>query len=110
FLYSPSNPFLGSTPNIASTTTSNLVLKTGAPLNSRITWIPVGAAPGSNISSSLVSNAGDYNLNLSPGTGRYGLRGELGTEPRTKSLSATLRQSISDAIQLFSEWSTDSNK
>src|SRR5262249_4066269 len=73
YFYSLSNPFPGATPNIASADGSNLILKNGTSLNSPITFISPNSAPNSNLSASLLGNAGTYNLNLAPGTGYYGL-------------------------------------
>ena len=119
-IYSPSQPFSGSTPNIASAASfdftcfcfpppSPLTLKNGTSLNSPITSVPAGAAPGSDLSSGLAANAGKYNLNLSPGIGLFGLHSPFGTVPTTKSGFATIRQSLFDDVQLFAEFSANSN-
>jgi iron complex outermembrane receptor protein len=109
FFYSPTNPFKGATPNIASATTANLVLDDGTPLNSRITSIPSGAYAGSDLSAGLLSNAGTYNLDLSPGTGLFGLQSPFGTVPETRSLHATIRQMLFRGISLFAEFSENRN-
>ena len=120
YLYGPFNPFQGATPNIGSAdgtynadytvfTPTPLTLRNGTPLNSTVTSIPAGAAPGSNISAGLLANAGRYNLNLSPGTGTNELQSPLGAVPLTKSAFATIRQSLFDDVQLFTEFSTTSN-
>lgn len=130
-LYNPSAPFQGATPNIGSVATfnfanypacslgpsgiqgclssPNLTLRNGTPLNSPITSIPAGTAPGSNLSAGLLANAGKYNLNLSPGNGFLGLQSNFGSVPLTKSLLATVRQTIFEDVQLFTEFSTSSN-
>jgi len=108
YLYSTSQPFPGATPNIASRS-GNLILRNGTLLNSPITSIPAGAAPGSDLSSGLVANAGRYNLSPSSGIGQYGLQSPFGTVPTTKSGFATIRQSLFDDVQLFGEFSTNSN-
>jgi iron complex outermembrane receptor protein len=99
----------GATPNIASADGSNLVLKNGTPLNSPITHIPVGAAPGSNLSAGLLTNAGTYNLNLSSGTGAYGLGNVFGVSPTDKSFMGTLRRELTPSLEVFTEFSTFSN-
>lgn len=58
-------PPLGSTTNIRSSNGSNLVLKDGTPLNSPITFVPLGyQGPASDGGAALVGNAGRYNLAL----------------------------------------------
>lgn len=109
YFYNTANPFAGATTNIASADGSNLVLKDGTPLNSPITSIPAGAAPGSNLSAGLLANAGTYNLNLSSGKGEFGLQSPIGTVPREKALTATVRQEISPTLEAFTEVSTKSN-
>ncbi len=110
FVYSSSLPFLGATTNIASSGTTNLVLDNGTPLNSLTTYVPAGAAPGTDLSAQLLSNAGKYNTNLSPGIGQYGLQSPFGSAARTKSLFTTLRQALYRDFQLFGEFSVNSNE
>ena len=109
----PLLPFPGATTNIAGVNASgkptNLTLKDGTPLNSSITFIPTGAAPGSNLSAGLLSNAGSYNLNPAPSNGKYGLQGPMGTVPREKSFMATVRQEFTPVFEGFTEFSTKSN-
>jgi iron complex outermembrane receptor protein len=109
YFYNPANPFPGATPNIASANGGNLVLKNGMPLNSPITYISPGAAPGSDLSAGLLAHAGTYNLSLGPGTGEYGLENEFGTVPLVKSLMATVRREMTDNLEAFTEFSTMSN-
>lgn len=108
FLYASVNPFRGATPNIAAPV-GNLVLRNGTPLNSPITSISPGAAPGSDINSGLVANAGTYNLNISPGTGVYGGSSPFGSIPSTKSLFGSIRQTIFRDVQLFGQFSNFGN-
>ena len=109
FFNNAANPFPGATTNIASADGSNLVLKGGTPLDSPITFVPSGAAPGSNLSTGFLSNAGTYNLNLAPGTARYGLQNAMGTVPRDKSFMATIRREFTSSLEVFTEFSTLSN-
>lgn len=120
YLYRPpAGPFQGTATNIASSegtlginsliSFTPLTLRNGTPLNSPITWVSAGTAPGSDPSAGLVANAGRYNLGLAPGYGAYGLQSSLGTTPQTKSLIATIRQALFDDVQLFAELSTISN-
>lgn len=121
YLYNASNPFAGAATNIGSadgTYNSNftvftpvpLTLRNGTPLNSAITTIPRGIAPGANPSAALLANAGTFNLNSPPGVGPYGSESPIGTTPLTKSLFATIRQRLFDDVQLFAEFSTSSNE
>jgi iron complex outermembrane receptor protein len=109
FLYNLANPFQGATTNIASANGSNLILKGGTPLNSPITYVPAGAAPGSNLAGGLLANAGTYNLNLSPGTGEYGLQNAMGASPQDETFMATVRREFAPGFEAFSEFSTVSN-
>ena len=106
------SPFPGATPNIASTSINQpLTLKNGGtPLNSLLTYVAPGTRPGTDPSTGLLADAGAYNLNLSPGAGFYGLGTPFGTVPLTKSLLGTIRQTVADDIQLFTEISTSSNE
>jgi iron complex outermembrane receptor protein len=113
FLY---NTFTGgSTPNITSVDYDNngnqipLTLRNGTPLQSPITFIPVGAAPNANIAAGLVANAGKANLNIGPGTGTFGLQSPINVAPHDTSFMATIRREMSSTIDVFSEFSTESN-
>jgi len=109
YFYNSSLPFSGATPNIAAADGSNLTLKDGTPLNAPITSVPAGTAPGQNISAGLLGHAGNYNLNLAPGTGQFGLQSPIGTVPTVKSLMATVRQQVTSSLEGFVELSTLSN-
>lgn len=121
YLYNAANPFGGAATNIGSAdgtynstftvfTPVPLTLRNGTPLNSPITSVPRGIAPGTDPSAGLLANAGTFNLNPSPGVGLYGLESPIGTTPLTKSLFATIRQRLFDDVQLFTEFSTSSNQ
>lgn len=133
FLFNANTPYRGATPNIAAQAALNLsapgcfvngvihiefcfvppdlVLKSGnTPLNSPITYIPAGAAPGADITSGLLANAGTYNTNLSPGTDERGLRDMFGTTQRTRGATATLRQTITTDVQFFADVSQTVNR
>jgi iron complex outermembrane receptor protein len=122
FFYNPNNPFQGAATNIASADNNitfgpngpifvpiPLTLKNGTPLNSLITSIPAGAAVGSNLAPGLLADAGKYNVGFPPGVGLNGLQNSFGSAALTKSLFTTLRQTIFDDVQLFTEFSTSSN-
>lgn len=97
-------PPLGATPNIISATGANLVLKNGTPLNSPITYVPVGY-PGSasDGGAALVANAGKYNLALANSAYLTGGDDGLSNGPINKSLNITLRRQFSDNVQGFLE-------
>jgi iron complex outermembrane receptor protein len=123
--YNASNPALGAATNIASAdgdyqfgpqypqgmlfTPTPLTLQDGTPLNSPITSIPAGTGVGSNLAPGLLANAGKYNLSLPPGVSLNGLQSSFGMAALTKSLFTTIRQTLFDNVQLFTELSTSSN-
>jgi iron complex outermembrane receptor protein len=89
---------------------TNLILKNGTPLNSSRTFVPVGAAPGSNLSAGLLANAGRWDLN--PGAGATDLGGQsapLIAAPTVKSLMITLNRDLTSAVSVFVDFSTLSN-
>jgi iron complex outermembrane recepter protein len=124
-IYNPSNPFQGAAPNIASAdgnylfgpqypqgflfVPTPLTLKNGTALNSPITSIAAGTAPGSDPSAGLLANAGKFNVGLPPGVALNGLQSFFGSAALTKSLFTTIRQTIFDDVHLFTELSTSSN-
>ena len=109
-LYSPTEPFLGGSTNIASANGDNLTLKGGnIPLNSPITFIPRGAAPGAVPASALVANAGSYDLSIAPGAGTYGLQNPIGTVPENKSAMVSVRRQFTDDLTLFADYSNKSD-
>lgn len=101
---------LGGTPNIASADGSNLVLNNGTPLNSPITYVPVGYAGTADGGAALVANAGKYNLNLA-NTLQYsgGRLSSLEKTPTLESLTTTLRRQFGPRVQAFLEASASSN-
>ncbi|MEJ0038619.1 MAG: TonB-dependent receptor [Gammaproteobacteria bacterium] len=130
YLYAAGAPFSGAVTNISSSpafdfsrfpacslgpagfsgciTTPNLVLRDGRSIGSPITSVSRGA--GNNVADGLLVNSGKYNLDLSLGTGAYGLHNPFGTAPRTKSIFTTLRQPLFKDIQLFAEFSINVNE
>jgi len=89
---------------------TNLTLQNGTPLNSPRTFVPVGSAPGSNLSAGLLANAGKWNLN--PGAGATDLGGQsapLIAAPTVKSLMITVNRDLTSAISVFVDFSTLSN-
>ncbi len=107
----------GTTANIRSANGSNLVLKPvapgipGVPLNSPITFAPVGyAGAQSDQGAALVANAGQYNLNL-----LTGLPGSRGTQralayPETYSLGAAIRHQFSAKLQAYVDMTRSESK
>ncbi|MDB6170301.1 MAG: hypothetical protein JWM88_3165 [Verrucomicrobia bacterium] len=99
--YSSAVPPVSSTPNIRSTDGSNLVLRSGQPLGSPITFVPVGyAGPQTDNGAALVGGAGKYNLNWGNGENGSGQMG-LMSGPEIKSVIATLRHEISSRLNVF---------
>jgi iron complex outermembrane receptor protein len=89
---------------------TNLTLRNGTPLNSSMTFVPVGSAPGSNLSAGLLANAGRWNLN--PGAGATDLGGQsapLIAAPTVKSLMITLNRDLTSAVSVFADFSTLTN-
>ncbi|MBL8265973.1 TonB-dependent receptor [Steroidobacter sp.] len=95
---------LGSTPNIVSATGANLTLDDGTPLNSPITYIPVGYGPGSD-PRLLVANAGQVNT-TPPHTGNnlYGDLAPLGSAPEAQSFMFSARRKMTDWLDVFAEY------
>jgi iron complex outermembrane recepter protein len=98
----------GST-NIESSS-GNLVLRNGTPLNSPFTYISPGTAPGSNPSAGLLANAGRYNF--TPGAGATDPGGQstpLIAAPTVKSLMVTVNRDLTSALSVFADFATLSN-
>ncbi len=96
-------PPVGFTTNIRSADGSNLTLKNGTPLNSPITFVPVGyAGTASDGGAALVANAGRYNLDPAAGAESSG-GGSAGllNSPRVSSLGLTVRRQFSPSFQMF---------
>lgn len=104
-------PPLGYTSNIRNLSGANLVLKNGTPLNSPITFVPIGyAGAASDNGVAFVANAGNYNLKLpntsqNPGGGQQALL----NVPELESLLATFRRTFSSNAEAFIEVSGSNN-
>jgi outer membrane receptor protein involved in Fe transport len=99
-VFGTASPPVGFTTNVRSQNGSNLVLKTGTPLNSPNTFVPVGyPGPAVDGGAALVGNAGRYNLDL-PDT-LSGGRAALQTVPDNQSFGASLRHRLSDRVELL---------
>lgn len=113
-IYGSLNVWLGSTTNIRSSTGVNLTLKPqygGTPLNSPVTFVPVGyAGPSSDNGAGLVANAGKYNFTPPQTTqNRGGARRGLMNGPTVESGSVTIRRQFSDSFQAFLEAGASNN-
>jgi outer membrane receptor protein involved in Fe transport len=118
-LLNPFSPFLGgTTPNISSATYDAngnplpLTLKNGQPLNSPLTHICSGISPATStalLNACLAANAGNYDLNLSPGVGEFGLQQPLGYVPRVESLLGTVRRQMTAWLDAFAEVTVEKN-
>jgi iron complex outermembrane recepter protein len=113
-LFSPLNPFLGATTNITRSSAGNLVLDNGTSIGTRITSIPAGTSPTTSTAalySGLISNAGTYNLTL-PATVQTptGLLRPFGYTPKEWSLAASLRRQLTSRIDLFADFSRNTNQ
>lgn len=111
-LLNAATPTLGATPNIRNITGANLTLKDGTPLNSPITFVPVGyRGTATDAGRALVANAGRHNFDLAdsgqqPGGGRQALL----NAPTVTSGSLTIRRQFSDRIQAFLDFSASDNE
>lgn len=111
-------PPLGATGNIRSSTGSNLTLKSGAALNSPITFVPAGySGPSADGGTALVANAGKYNLALA-NTAQFDTAlnpfiegNQLGQFSGTTmdALGVTIRRQFTPNFQAFAEIMTSSN-
>ena len=91
-------PLSSTTPNIRSANGSDLVLKDGTPLNSPVTFVPIGYTGGDG-GAALVANAGHYNLEF-PDDLR-GTRATLLNAPTVNSVSATLRHEFTENFEAY---------
>ena len=96
-----------STPNVASTDGTDLVLKDGTNLGSPKTFVPVGYA-GTDGGAALVSNAGRFNPAIS--NDLFGNRASLVNEPTLDSVSVTLRQEFNEHIDAYLDFSSNNNR
>lgn len=111
-LLSPTAPFVGATPNIASVNGANLVLRPqygGTNLGSNITYVPTGtsaATSAATLGAGLLANAGSYNLDMADAVsnGGRGLLSPVVGAPETKSVIASGRRQMSDRVEAFMEF------
>jgi len=109
-LYDAFTPPEGYTSNIRSQNGSNLVLKSGTPLNSPRTFVPVGyAGPATDGGAALVANAGRYNLDL-PQTIRIGALGTIIGQPETETFAFNLRRSWGPTFEAYADFSSLENR
>lgn len=105
-------PPIGYTTNIRSSNGANLTLKaSNQPLGSPVTSVPVGyAGVSSDQGAALAANAGRYNLALAD-TAQYG-GGRLGllNAPTIRSVSGTVRRSLTNTLDAVLEVSAASNE
>jgi iron complex outermembrane recepter protein len=96
-------PILGATPNIRSTNGSNLTLKTGAALNSPITFVPYGyTGIASDEGAALVANAGRFNLDLAnTSNSPSGRRWSILSASESAAVGATLRRQFSPWLNAY---------
>ncbi len=113
-VYSISSPFAGATTNISNTVDANLELDSGGMLDSRITYVSPGTAPGTSaaaLDAMLAANAGAYNLDLpslywlQTGLGSY-----FGFTPTSRSASASLTRKLLPNLEAFVEYSYRRNR
>jgi iron complex outermembrane recepter protein len=117
FFVNSATPPLGATTNIRSATTvggvvQNLTLKDGTPLNSPITFVPIGYSGTSNDNGrALVANAGQYNFELAQ-SAQSGGGGEtsLLNGPTVGSIGATIRREFTSYLDIFADFAISENK
>lgn len=105
-IYGSALPRIGATPNIRSVSGANLILKSGVPLNSPITFVPAGySGSAADAGAALVANAGKYNLALAPGSRQFLGGADEGLLPETDitSIAATFRRQFTPNVQGFVE-------
>jgi len=111
YIYNSSSPFLGSLPNIQSTST--LVLKDGRSLNSTITHVGAGisnATSTADLYASLLANAGTWDLNPPMATTNPGgLLKPIGTPLKTNSAQVSIRRQMSPHLEMFAEFAYVAN-
>ncbi len=120
--YSNTAPFAsGATPNIALYTpavngyvnpsNTSLTLKNGVSLNSLTTYIPPGTSPTTPadvLSSGLIANAGQYNLNLAPSVYR-GFKTPLVSTPRNQSLYGSINHDLTPNLNVYANYTYNFN-
>ena len=101
FLAAPTPPS-GATPNIHSLTGENLVLKNNTPLNSPITFVPVGyGGIATDSGNALVANAGQYNFDFPASAQGNGALSPSLVGTLVRSVSASIRREFSSRIDAF---------
>ncbi|MEJ1961010.1 MAG: TonB-dependent receptor [Gammaproteobacteria bacterium] len=104
FIYAPTNPFLGSLPNITGFG-SPLTLKNGVSLGSTSTHVSAGtssATSAADLAASLLKNSGTWDFNLPASTQNpSGLLSQIGAAPETKSVMFSARRQMSSHIEMF---------
>lgn len=107
FFFNSPRPPLGATTNIRSNTfldgvRQNLVLDSGIPLGSAITYVPNGY-PGVMFDGgeALIANAGSYNLEPPQTAQLHGGYDSLLSEPQLTFWMATIRRELNSRIQAY---------
>ena len=113
-VYTAAGAFAGATTNVTNSVAANLVLKTGATLSSRYTYVPAGTAPtvtSAQLNAALTQNAGSFNFDLpsiywlQSGLGSY-----FGFTPTSRSVSASLTRKMTDKIEASVDYSFNRNR
>jgi iron complex outermembrane receptor protein len=119
FVYSSSNPWRGSLPNIipASSSVATLTLDAGnVPLNSRNTHIPAGTSnstPAATLAAGLLANAGQWSRDFPRTTqGVTGLLRPFGASPENRSLQASVRRQMLPWLEVVADlaWNENSSE
>ena len=116
FVYSSSQPHLGSLPNIQSQTGVPLTLKPaygGGSLNSALTYVPAGTSPttsAATLGAGLLANAGRWDLD-SPPTPQNpnGLLRQIGTSAKTKAYRVSVDRQMTPWLELYADFNYNSN-
>jgi iron complex outermembrane receptor protein len=109
FFFAAASPPLGATPNIRSSTGTNLVLKSGEPLNAPIAYIPSGYSGTSDGGAALLATAGKYNLEMANTAEFQGATQSIASSPTTKSLMVSIQHDFSPRFSGFLEGSASDN-
>lgn len=114
FFFTPTNPWLGSLPNIVSSSLAPLVLRDGRALGSAITYVPAGTSGTTSaaaLADGLLANAGKANLD-NPLTTQSpnGLLLPFGSTPETRALQLTASREMSSRLTLSADYSYTENR